>query len=257
MEWEEIPIEDIEAQHGEEIYDSADAEERQQVDLEDLRLMDDEGQEVWIYDNGGHRIPRREAIIDEEQESTGMLFDLRTVHELFQRIELLGEEEEEDHPITPHYLYPMAGLKTIGHFQAKGLMTPFLLKLRELNTELKTRYSEGDEEDIASDLLTGYGSLVDGIASQGYNMLSHRVRTQGRHHDVQLGQMTAAFCGTHAPPGANWNKGDKFFAECEDWLPFQRYHEKIKDTVIDTSIRVENIYRISLRRLPNQARNGR
>lgn len=199
--------------------------------------------------------------MEDEDAFGGMLFDLRTIHELFQRTELYddddGEEEEEDQPFTPHFLYPMAGLKTKGHFQAKGLITPFVMKLRELNTLLKTQFREGDEEDIAAELLTGYGPLVTGIASQGYNMISHRVRTQGRHHDVQLGQITAAFCGTHTAPGANWNKAERFFAECEDWLPFQRYHEKIRDTVIDTSIRVENIYRVSLRRLPNGARNGR
>lgn len=195
------------------------------MDLEDLELVDETGQEITVYDAAGHRIPRREALIEEEVY-TGMLFNLRTIHELFQRTELAEEEAdmEEDQPVTPHYLYPMAGLKTIGHFQANGLMTPFLVKLRELNTELKARYREDDEEDIAADLLTGYGPLVEGIASQGYNMLSHRVRTQGRYHDVQLGQITAAFCGTHATPGANLNKAERFFSECEDWLPFARYH---------------------------------
>lgn len=250
-------MEDLIEKHGEEIYGSPDAEEREQVNLDELPLVDDEGQEIRIYDAEGHRIPRREAIIAAEAPYTGMLFNLKTIHELFQRTELAEEEEEEDIPMTPHYLYPMAGLKTIGHFQAKGLMTPFYMKLRELNAQLKENYREGDEEDIAADLLTGYGPLVEGIASQGYNMLSHRVRTQGRYHDVQLGQMTAAFCGTHATPGANANVAARFFRECEDWLPFQRYHEKITDTVIDTSIRVENIYRISLRRLPDEARNGR
>lgn len=74
----------------------------------------------------------------------------------------------------------MAGLKTIGHIQAKGIMTPFMEKLKELNRRLKERYSHNDnEENIAAELLTGYAPLVEGVSCQGYNMLSHRVRTQG------------------------------------------------------------------------------
>lgn len=257
VEWEEIDNEDIIEKYGADIYSSPDADEREHVDLDNLALVDDEGLEINIYDQGGHRIPRRAAIVEEDMAYGGMLFNLRTIHELFQKTELLEEDDDQDQPLTPHYLYPMAGLKTVGHFQANGLMTPFLMKLKELNKGLKERYREGDEDDIEADLLTGYGPLVEGIASQGYNMLSHRVRTQGRYHDVQLGQITAAFCGTHATPGANWTKGERFFDQCEDWLPFDRYHEKTKDTLIDTSIRIENVYRVSLRRLPYGAKNGR
>ena len=257
-EWREIPEGDILAAHGRELYDLADPKERARVELKELPLLNDEGQENRIYDGAGTRVPHREAIVEENQVFNGMLFDLQTLHQLFQRGDV--EEEDEgmaDQPMTAHELYPMAGLKTIGHFQAHGLMTPFLSKMQGLNRTLKRRYHGDDEEHIAAELLSGYSPLIEGIACQGYNMLSHRVRAQGRYHEVQLGQMTAAFSGTHETPTTNQNIASKMHAECMDWLPYERFHEKISGMDVDTSTRIENVYRVSLRRIPEHSRNGR
>ena len=151
----------------------------------------------------------------------------------------------------------MACLQNVGHFQAHGLMSPFKMKVTELNNHIKDRYLHDDEDNIALELLTGYTPLIEGIACQGYNMLSHRVRAQGRYHEVQLGLITTALSGTHRSPSTNGNTAERFLTDCQNWLPFERYHEKITGLQVDTSTRIENVYRVSLRRIPEEHRNGR
>ena len=55
----------------------------------------------------------------------------------------------------------------------------------------------------------------------------------------------------------NQTTAQRFAKECEDWLPFEWYHEKVTGGHVDTSTRVENVYRISLRRIPPRMQNGR
>ena len=68
--------------------------------------------------------------------------------------------------------------------------------------------------------------------------------------------MTTALSGTHSSPTTNANVTDKFWQDCETWLPFDRYHEKVTGTQVDTSTHIENIYHVSLWRLPENAQNG-
>ena len=257
IRWDTIPADNIIETYAEDIFDSADANVRVRVVLEDLPLLDESGQEIQVFNQAGYRIPRREPILEDDNDFNGMLFNLRTLHQLFMLDGLEDETLLEDLTMTEHYLYPMACLKTIGHFQAKGLMTPFLKKVKALNTRIKEQYNGDDEDTIADELLTGYSPLIEGIACQGYNLLLHHVWTQGRYHEVQQGLMTAALSGTHTSPATNANVAAKFWTDCETWLPFDRYHEKVTHTRVDTSTRIENVYRVSLWRLPERAQNGR
>lgn len=257
-EWQPIPTEVLRGRHGDNIFDSADLEERQVVDLVTYPLVNGAGGENPVFDVNGQRIPRREAIIEEGQAVNGMVFDLHRIHELFQIDDVPDRPGHIDDPhITSHYVYPMAGLRTLGHFQAGGLMTPFTQKLKELNTRVRQMYNQDDEDDIEADLLLGYSALIEGIASQGYNMLSHRVRSASRYHEVQVGSMTAAFAGTYHGSEASKNHAARFRDTCHQALPFERYHEKISGLDVDTSTRIENVYRVDIRRIPLAHRNGR
>ncbi|KAG6371989.1 hypothetical protein JVT61DRAFT_9007 [Boletus reticuloceps] len=257
-EWQVIPIDELIKRHGQEMYNSPNVNEREQVHIQAYPLLKESGQEKNVYNQEGVRIPRRHAIVDEDTTMNGMLFHLRTIHQLFRRDdEDIVEDSNGDEPLTPHYLYPMAGLKTISHFQALGLMTLFTTQLQRLNTNIRDLYHDGDEDEIEADLLTGYRPLIKAVASQGYNMLSHQVRTAGRYHDVQRGLITAALGGTYPSTVSNSNLAKEFHRECSNSLPFDSYHEKITGAYLDTSTRVENIYRISLRRIPEHFRNGR
>ncbi|KAG6369887.1 hypothetical protein JVT61DRAFT_13351 [Boletus reticuloceps] len=216
-EWQDIPIYELIERHGQEMYNSPNVNEREQVHIQAYPLLEESGREKNIYNQEGVRIPRRHAIVDEDATMNGMLFNLRTIHQLFRRDdEDIVEDSNGDEPLTPHYLYPMAGLKTIGHFQALGLMTPFITQLQRLNTNIRDLYHDGDEDEIEADLLTGYRPLIEAVASQGYNMLSHRVRTAGRYHDVQRGLITAALGGTYPSTVSNSNLAKEFHRECSN-----------------------------------------
>ena len=141
--------------------------------------MEEAGREKHIFDLNGTHIPQQEVIIKEDMIHNGMLFNLCTLHHLFQRTKIDIAQQDHDEPMTPHYLYPMACLKTIGHFQANRLMTPFATQLHRLDRRLKQMYDEDEEDGIEADLLAGYMPVVEEIACQGYNMLSHRVCSQG------------------------------------------------------------------------------
>ena len=257
IRWDTIPADNIIEIHAEDIFDSADANVCVRVILGDLPLLDEEGLEIQVFNQAGYRIPQREPILEDDNDFNGILFNLRMLHQLFMLDGLEDEILLEDLMMTEHYLYPMACLKTIGRFQAKDLMTPFLKKVEALNTRIKEQYNGDDENTIADELLTGYSPLIEGIACQGYNLLSCRVWTQERYHEVQQGLMMAALSGTHTSPAINANVAAKFWTDCETWLLFDRYHKKVTHTHVDTSIHIENVYQVSLWRLPERAQNGR
>lgn len=181
----------------------------------------------------------------------GMLFNLCTLYCLFQTQKLTLPKN------TMMNQWLSITCIQFGHFQANGLMAPFATQLYRLDRRLKQMYDEDEEDGIEADLLAGYMPVVEGIACQGYNMLSHRVHSQGRYHDVQLRHITAALLGTHQTSGMNHTTAQWFAKECEDWLPFEWYHEKVTGGYVDTLTRVENVYCISLHRILARMWNGR
>ncbi|KIK77719.1 hypothetical protein PAXRUDRAFT_17307 [Paxillus rubicundulus Ve08.2h10] len=238
--WEEISVDDITRVHGEQIYDSALRTERERVDLETHPLLNERGCEKQVYDEAGFRIPRQEAIIGRDVTTTGMLFGLQNIHELFHRDPENMMVEEADMPVTPYYIYPIGCLKQTGQFQAHGLFSCFSTQLEMINRAL-IRNDAGEEEDddedeIASALFQGHRASVRGIASQGYNVYVHRVRSQACFHDVQRGMMTAVSTGTHMQGATHSFKAKRFYEECKDALPFERYHEKIAQGTYDQAL---------------------
>ncbi|KAF9236599.1 hypothetical protein BU15DRAFT_63863 [Melanogaster broomeanus] len=243
--WEEISVDEITREHGEEIYDSALRTERERVELDTYPLLNERGSEQQVYDEAGFRIPRRKAIIGGDVTMTGMLFALRNIHELFHRDQDNMTLEEADMPVTPHYIYPIGCLKQTGQFQAHGLFSCFSTQLQTINRALicndAGEEEDDDEEEIASALFQGHRACVRGIASQGYNVFVHRVRSQARFHDVQRGMMTVASTGTHMQRVTRSFKARRFYEECKDALPFERYHEKIAPGTYDQALQVENV----------------
>ena len=164
-QWDDIPVEALQELHGEEIFNSADHEERSTVDLETYLIEDEAGLEKHVYDVDGMRIPRRKAIIEDGQPVNGMVFDLCRIHELFQKDGMADETGCIDNTlITEHYVYLMAGLQTVGHSQVKGLMTPFSRQLKLLNVRIWNENNWEDEDDVEVDLLYGTSALIEGIA---------------------------------------------------------------------------------------------
>ena len=249
----ELPPHEINQQ--DDLFDSPDPRDRQVIDLDTFNLLDEEGREQCIYDKDGYRIPRRDAIIDESEETAAMLFDLPALDRLFER----EDHEGESNPRL--YLYPIGCLRNVGQFQAHALFNAFEPLLRKLNHRLTQEDNDDDNDDDDDDeehlLAPGSRSIVRGSYSQGYNAYTHRVRSGARFHDAQKGMITAAFAGTHVTGGSNLTKANVMWDLCKTSLPFDRYHEKITDTHMDESLRLENLYTIDVNKLQRDQRRGR
>jgi hypothetical protein len=230
-------------------------------DLTNFPLLDDNGQEVPIFDEEGFPIPRHEAGVEEVQTRLGILFDLRNLRDFFDgglNIDL------PDRPPTKYCIYPQAFTHNYGHFQANSLPEAFCRMVDAINVNVGLQSDRltcnkelfGDDDEDYEDLLPS----VTGIACQGYNELVHRVRGNGaRHHDAQLGVITAAFAGSYAITEKAKRAQRQHARSISFQLPHQKFREKIcdDDNQLNLEFRLENVYEIDLHRIKPQYRTGR
>jgi hypothetical protein len=241
------------------MYTSTDPQTRQYLTLEDLAntdMLDDEGQEIPLYCEKGYHIPRRIPRYSKHTPAHGMLLNLTTVKELFEPNEYDNdglEWDEVDDPITT-YVYPQAGLKTAGHFQANGIMRPFKPFLAEVNESLQDVQREDDD----TTLVDGFKHIVKGIASQGYNGVMHSTRGHSaQHHDAQLGIVTAALAGHWASGNTNTRVATEFQEKCSHQFPHQAFEEKLKNKNIVRDLRLENVFYVDVKQMSDNDQNGR
>jgi hypothetical protein len=190
------------------IWNSLDSSYRTEISLEELEsleLMDDEGKEVPIYSEDGYVIQQWMAWFWKNQQDHGVLMNLSQVHELF------SEELEDRFPDgVPGvvngsvWVYPQAGLRTAGHFQAEGVMTWFYPHIEKINHRIvQMRIDKGSNED-QEEMEAMPHPPITVIASQGYNAVMHS--TQGvsnQHHDAQLGMIMSTLAGSWANTESN------------------------------------------------------
>jgi len=108
-EWQDLATEDILHAHGA-IYDKPDYDEsREEVDLNELPLFDEDGVEIQIYNHEGFHVMRCCPICFYK---CGALIDLERIHELFQ-----GHEDADGHVHnkTPFWVYPLAFSRKMGN----------------------------------------------------------------------------------------------------------------------------------------------
>jgi hypothetical protein len=241
--WQECSLEDIENDHGNIFYDSPDPDTREQIHLNELNnlpMLDDTGAQIHIYTEDGFRIQRRLAGFGPNVRPHGVLLNLRDVGLLF-------KSEESD---TPFSVFPQAGLVTVGHIQAEGLVSPYAPLLQKLNSKVRVQ-DEEDHSNNDSDLSTNVPII--GIACQAYNALMHNTRGRtAQHHDAQRGLVTAALAGGYAKSDSNVRKARTLQNQCRTRLPHLEFKEKIannNDQPLDCSLRFENTFVIHMDQL--------
>ena len=148
----------------------------------------------------------------------------------------------EEYPNVALYGYPLAYLGDKGHFQANGPTVLYRPLIRSINEQV------GDQEDSRA---------LTAVASQGYNHLSHRVRHRQRTHDAQLGQVTAAVGGAFSNERSTKRKCQTRITQLENGFPHELFDHKIKNSEVDTSFRLENVYRLSLNQMDPDACRGK
>ncbi|KIK31714.1 hypothetical protein CY34DRAFT_19642 [Suillus luteus UH-Slu-Lm8-n1] len=262
-EWRDLPEENILGAH-QVLYDKPDSDEsREQVDLRNLPLLDDDGCEVNIYSEEGLRVPRR---IPTLFRSCGALLNLRSVHDLF-----ASEDNNEGiaQNSIPFYVYPVAFTKDIGNVQSHGLMTNFNRRLTLIDNVMRPRLPDDDADE--NDSLAGDGpgldgednpprlgsSVLHGINCQVYNELSHRVRDEAKFHPVQLGMISTAMAGTTAKKITGQRRWQHRLDQCNVGLPHERFVDKVSGNDQPQALRFENTYTLDVHQLSDDRQNGR
>jgi hypothetical protein len=230
------------------LYTSPDPTDRERLTLdalEEMDLVDEDQHEIPIYTVDGFRVKRRIALFSPNDHSLGVLVDLATVNELF-RTNLVGDTVYRHGLPGPQQatvtVYPQAGLRSAGHFQASGLMTsfyPFIEKISEF-------VREGPDSTFP----------IKGIACQGYNSVMHSTRGHGvQHHDAQQGKVTAALGGRFATGPTEKKKHEKFVRDLHT-LPHILFDRKIRNPGIKRELRLENVYAIDMTKIGEEDQSG-
>ena len=215
-------------------------------DLSNLELVDENQNEVPIYNKDGFRVKRRLAAYDSELSPLGVLVNLGSIHELFKTnhsddtFYLHGRPG----PTKPKvHVYPQAGLRSAGHFQASGLMTSFYPLIERTNEMLR---------EFPEDLFP-----IEGVACQGYNTIMHSTRGYGvQHHEAQQGRVTAGIGGKFACDPSGKEKAKRVRNSLERCLPHTLFERKIHNASIKRDLRLENVYAVNVSALREEDQRG-
>jgi hypothetical protein len=185
------------------------------------------------------------------------LVDLLRTRNLFTNdVDELLDEEPSSIDFT---VYPQAGLRTVGHFQAKGLISGCYPLIRRINRRITNLTPDNMDiwDDEHNDNIADT-PVIHAIASQGYNAMMHHTRGRtAQHHEVQVGQVTSALAGLFAKSPQHINVSKRLLRTCQQALPHQAFAEKIHCPAISTDLRLENVYYIDMKALRQDQRNGR
>jgi hypothetical protein len=273
--WIPVNIDEIIEDYGEHIYDSSDPTDRISLtrqNLEDLPLQDTDRNPIPIFDKDGYHLQRRLALFKDGSHPYGVLMKSDKLQDLFRP--LINTNDDNELPIpgpttpTPFTFYPQAGLRSVGHIQANGLITHCYPLIAQIDRALRHRdhcqrsvtpFGDSDDSDGLPDNAYEGMTVISGISSQCYNAVVHNTRGRtAQHHDAQVGLVTSALAGAWASPNTAASRtATKILENCTRKLPHDAFADKIKNPAIQRDLRLENVYCINLDALPKRDRNGR
>jgi hypothetical protein len=249
-EWEPKTREEI-LDGQEAIYDSELPDERNEVNLDDLDLIDESGHEINIFDINGYRIPRRDPMHDEDQEPCGLLARLPAIRGLFRDIIDDSDDDssvidlEQDDELLNVNVYPQAFTRHFGHFQANKVPAPFRPILKELNATL------AEENNNAK-------PVVRGVACQGYNHIQHCLTERAGGLDVVHGEVTAGLAGVITTSLKATRAHRRIMENLRNGLPHARIARKLgRREVLSRAFRLEPVFVVDIQGLEGRYQNGR
>lgn len=151
--------------------------------------------------------------------------------------------------------YPLGFTKTYGNVQARRTIAPFDWVIQEANLILTPPVNPDNDGDFDDDFVRGY-PVLRGTDCQIYNVISHRVRDQGRFHAVQLGLVTSVFAGTYAQSETHKRRFERRKRECDNALPHERHARALAEDGQPQATRLEQTYTLDVYRLSPEHRNG-
>jgi hypothetical protein len=253
IRWRHISPEDL-AVDDINIYDSPDNNDRNLIDhLDTLPLLDDNHQEINIYNQDGYRIPRRVPLHNINHEPCGLLADLTRIRSLFRSpAESAYNPNDTDsdndtdilhNPCTIN-VYPQAFLRQYGHFQANDVPLGFHPIINSINRSLPTNADDANP-------------VLHGIACQGYNHIQHCLTEQAGKLEVVHGRITTSLSGANATSQKTRRTHDKILESTLFSRPHDRINHKLsKESGLSRAFRVEPIFVVNIQALKQVYRSG-
>ena len=256
--------------NGNQVFDRKEASLRKRVDLRNFPLLDEDGQEVPIYDVKGHRIKRRAAFIDCSESPCGVLMDLQNIQALFNSDEYFPNDDNDlidsNSPEThqAHHVnvdaYPLGFLRVAGNIQASGVPQCFHPIIREVNESVRRQpsptYSEVYEDTLTEEHMQHAlpsARVVKPITCQFYNHITHRITTRAGRLDSQQGTVTAALSGAFAQTHKDQTTAKAKQDYCAHSLPSDRFHDRIHLPECPSSCRAELVYSVDVRSMRDKS----
>lgn len=235
------------------LYDSNNEDDRNLVNLDTFPLLDEDGQEVRVFNAHGKRVLRRRAEID--HNPCGVLMDLEDVHALFKpdRQYPLDVDIYSEDPLVQDLVkvvaYPLGFLRTAGNVQATGIPACFYEALRDINQSIHNnphRSTDSDNDSASDAPPLPRTNVVRGVSSQFYNHITHRVATRAGRHDTQQGTVTSALAGAFAKTRKDVATATKKQDYCDLGLPSDRFRKRIELEDCPRSCRAEIVYSVDV-----------
>lgn len=192
-----------------------------------------------LYNSDGWQI-HQVSFVDEE--ALPALFDLTATQRLYRDAEI-GYQ-------PTFYRYPLANLHSYGNFQAKGPMANTQRMFNQMNRDIDGR------NGVVAGLSPPRVAVVAG-GSQGYNLLSHRMRHGSKYHDAQLAWLCAALGGSLRRGVIQNRKFESIMRKLAAGLPHEVFEHKIKDLEGECcDIRLEDVIHMNLDNFHGEKRDA-
>jgi hypothetical protein len=244
--FEELKLNEICPDEDEVFYNHCDQDLREEVDITTLPLFHNDGHEILVYDEDGNRVICWRA--SELGEPCGALFKLSSLDQNFSNNpndldpEMAQELNHEQIRSTADLiLYPQAFLHDKGHYQSKTLSHGFSQRVEAIADAV---VRGEDEMKVFEEHL----SPIMAVASQGYNVIFHRLRYQGRaSHDAQQGLITGAAALQFVSETRHKQKRQELQDKLANGrLPFNRFQQRLNTDNHHVDLRLENVYLIDM-----------
>jgi hypothetical protein len=280
-QWTAIPEQNV-YEHGP-LYDSCDPFAREEIGrLQEIPLIDEDNNEVPVFNEQGLRVPRRIPAINVGLGEYGIWMKLNKLYDLFSLDPAEDDlyngfrTHEEDEGEYRVHVYPQAFTRTYGHFQCNTVPGCMTRHIHDVNVNVTDPqqmvqpddYDPGDRRQRAQ--VEFQEVSLEALGSQGYNASMHRARGPGdRWHEVQHGIVTGAMAGSfctsvknkataatlrtkiHGIHGNN-NVGERAVLE----FPHSRTNSRL-GSARDESFRFEINYVVNVQMLAGEHRTGR
>jgi hypothetical protein len=247
--WNPVPAETLEAD-GQDLYNSFDPNNRSVVDLATLDLVDEDGNEINVYDEDGYRVPRRKPLHSRNTPSCGVLMDLTKVRHLFKTApeSFVRQDEEtidQDIPDKPLKInvYPQAFTRQFGHFQSNSVPDGFHHLFNTINRTLAA--NANDDQPV-----------IQPFGLQGYNHVQHNLTERSGRLEVVQGRITSTLSGTRSKTASASRTFNKQKASLMSHLPHEHVEQKLSKQEISRGFRLEIVVTIDVSALRRSSQSG-